>query len=312
MNNNPTILLEPANCSLCGSTEHHSLFKTNDKLFSVPGEFQFVKCGKCGLIYLNPRPHPNSFTAIYPEHYSPYQAVAVTAQDLHPDLQHTCSFINSLQPQAGKLLDIGSGSGNFLQAMHLLQPAWQLQGIEPDQRASEFARQQGLQVKTQHLEQSNFPSGNFDAVTLWNVFEHLGDPRAALRKIRSILKPSGILYLAVPMCDSWDARIFQNYWIGWEAPRHFVLYTHQSLQAMLASEGFQIVRSACVSGSEYCTTESLRILFRHRIQSFTARRLAIAISYSRPFRLLLKPYVQLGELFKRSTVLTVAARYKSK
>lgn len=302
-----SITLHEVPCSLCGNTTYTQPQYIPDRSELVAGIFRFVRCQRCNLTYLNPRPDLASFPLIYPETYAPYQPVEVRISDLHPDLKRTCAFINKLQPQAGKLLDIGSGSGNFLQAMRLLQPAWQLQGIEPDQRASEFARQQGLNVQTQLLDESHFPEQSFDAITLWNVFEHLADPRDALRKIRSLLKHNGVLYLAVPMCDSWDAQLFQTYWTGWEAPRHFALYTRQTLPAMLQSEGFQIIKSGCISGSEYCTTESLRILIRNRVQSFTARRLATAVSYSRPFRLLLKPYIQLEELFKRSTVITIAA-----
>jgi SAM-dependent methyltransferase len=298
-------------CSLCSNTSIHSQSFVPDRSELVPGLFRYVSCSQCGLMYLNPRPDLSSFSLIYPEDYAPYQPVTVNAKDLHPDLQRTCGFINTLQPKAGKLLDVGSGSGNFLQAMRLLQPAWKLQGIEPDQRASEFARQQGLDVKTQLLDESNFPPEHFDAITLWNVFEHLADPRAALHKIRSLLKRDGVLYLAVPMCDSWDAQLFQSYWMGWEAPRHFALYTHQTLPSMLQNEGFKIIKSGCISGSEYCTTESLRILIRNRLESFTAKRLATAVSYSRPFRLAIKPYVLLEEFFKRSTVLTVAAQVNS-
>jgi len=304
-----SLKLIEVSCYLCGSSKTKSEIQLPDRSGLVRGVFRFVTCSECGLTYLNPRPDSRSFSLIYPQDYAPYQPVTVDARDLHPDLQRICAFINKLQPQPGALLDIGSGSGNFLQAMRLLHPAWQIQGIEPDQRASEFARQQGLHVQTLSLDECDFPKQSFDAITLWNVFEHLADPRVALRKMRSLLKHNGVLYLAVPMCDSWDARFFQTYWTGWEAPRHFALYTRRTLPTMLQSEGFQIIKSGCISGSEYCTTESLRIVIRNRIQDFTAKRLATAVTYSRPFRFLIKPYIQLEELLKRSTVLTIAARY---
>ncbi|HEU5088445.1 MAG TPA: class I SAM-dependent methyltransferase, partial [Roseiflexaceae bacterium] len=150
--------------------------------------------------------------------------------------------------------------------------------------------------------------GAWDAVTLWNVIEHLPDPLAMLRRARQLLRPGGVLYMAVPLCDSWEARLFGRYWIGWELPRHFTLFDRPTLARLLNSAGFCMAASACINGRTYGFSASLRLLIEDRVRSFTWRRLGQAVTYSRPLALALAPYTAAAVLAQRCTVLTIAAR----
>jgi SAM-dependent methyltransferase len=278
----------------------------------VPGIFMLHQCLDCGLIYQNPRPTRESFPIIYPDEYEPHQPVTVTPTTLHPDWIYTCKLIQQQQPGGGRLLDVGCGPGTFMMALRQLEPRWETVGIEPDPRAAALARQQHLQIENSDLETATLTLGSFDAVTLWNVLEHLPDPLESLRCIHKLLRPDGMLYLAVPLCDSWDARLFGRYWLGWELPRHFVIFNRATLQTILAQAGFEIIQTACLSGVEFCFTESLRLFLKGRVQRYAVRRLSIAVTYSRPFRLFLKPSLCWAKKAGRTTVLTVAARSTDK
>jgi SAM-dependent methyltransferase len=232
----------------------------------------------------------------------------MTVGSIHPDLRAACRLIDRLQPGGGKLLDVGCGPGNFLMALGLLLPRWRGAGIEPGAQAAAAARRQQLEVVQGYLETAGLEEQAWDAVTLWNVLEHLPDPLGALATIRRLLCPEGMLYLALPMADSWDARVLGAYWMGWELPRHFMLLSRDTLQKMLDRAGFQVVTSACINGVEWNVTESLRLLLRDRVERYTLRRLSVTATYTRPFRLLLRPYVAIAAAARRSTVLTVAAR----
>lgn len=304
----PLVVLEPVACDICGSTASDEILTTRDRAHDAPGVFTFRRCRTCGLIYQNPRPSAESFGMIYPGNYGPYQAETITPTTIHSDLRRTCRFINKLQPIGGRLLDVGCGPGKFLQALEILLPQWQSTGIEPDKQAALSARQQGLNVLHGRLEDGQLAKSSWDAITLWNVLEHLPSPVESLKRIRTLLDPKGVLYFAVPMGDSWDAALWRDSWIGWDLPRHFFAFDRSSLQRLLAATGFEIISTACVSGAEYGFTESLRAFVAEHITSYTHQRLAIAISYSRPFRLLLRPYIWKMEQKKRATVLTVAAR----
>jgi SAM-dependent methyltransferase len=304
----PTPTLEYVRCPLCGGDSPTPLMRGPDRVHGVPGTFVVVRCGACGLAYQNPRPTPASFAAIYPANYGPYQGGAVDRAHLHPDLAMACRFVHAEQPAGGRLLDIGCGPGLFLQAMRLLYPQWHVSGVEPDAAAAAAARRAGLDVQHSTVEQADLAPHSWDAVTLWNVIEHLPDPVGMLRRARQLLRPGGVLYMAVPLRDSWDARLFGRYWIGWELPRHFTLFDRPTLARLLDSAGFRLAASACINGRSYGCIASLRLLIEYRVRAVTRRRLGQAITYSRPLALALAPYTAAAVLARRCTVLSVAAR----
>lgn len=301
----PSLCLEETACCLCGLRECESYLEMPDRTHHVHGIFTLQRCAGCGLIYLNPRPAPESLALIYPADYGPHQHAH---RALHPDWERLCAFIARLQPQSGLLLDVGTGVGSFLRAAQLLLPHWSVTGIEPNPYAAAVARSTGAHVIQATLEDAPLDGTLWDAITLWNVLEHLRDPLAALKRLRRILRPGGVIYLTIPLCDSWDARLYGEYWCGWELPRHFYAFDRLSLQKLLAAAGLIPYRTACLVGVEYHFTESLRLAIDSCVQRFSLRRLAIALTFSRPFRWLIRPYLETAARLRRLTALTIAAR----
>lgn len=305
---NTPLTIEPVCCPLCGECKNTLVLAGPDRVHHVPGIFTLCRCQGCGLIYQNPRPAPNSFAAIYPAEYGPYQPLPANRKALHPDLTRAVRLVDRHQPGGGKLLDIGCGPGSFLQAIRLLHPAWELAGIEPDPQAAAQARQAGLAIQNSTIEAASLMPNDWDAITLWNVIEHVPDPLRTLRHCRQLLRQDGLLYMAVPLCDSWEAQIYRRYWIGWELPRHFFAFDRHSLQRLLELAGFQSVAEQCINGRSYGFTASLRLVIQEYVHSYTLRRLGEALTYSRPLSLALLPYTLLATALRRCTVLTIAAR----
>jgi 2-polyprenyl-3-methyl-5-hydroxy-6-metoxy-1,4-benzoquinol methylase len=302
------VVCEPVGCSLCNSRSRTLLLSGPDRWHGVPGTFTLYRCAACGLIYQTPRPTAESFAAIYPADYIPHSADSRAEYIPHPDTVRACKFINRWQPAGHTLLDIGCGSGGLLRAMRTLAPHWHLMGLEPDAEAAATARSYGLNVQPHRLEDARLTRDTWDAITLWNVLEHLPDPLSTLRHVRTLLAPGGVAYLAVPMADSLDARIFGDSWIGWDLPRHFVLFERPTLRAMLAQAGLEIIATECNNGIEFCFSESIRWLLRDRIANPTLRQLSQAATYTRPFRLAVHMAMRPVVAQRRCTVLSVAAR----
>ncbi|MFL5896123.1 MAG: class I SAM-dependent methyltransferase, partial [Thermoleophilaceae bacterium] len=82
-----------------------------------------------------------------------------------------------------------------------------------------------------------------DAAVLWHVLEHLDEPAAALSRVRSWLRPGGLLLVGVPNAASLQAEIAGDGWLHWDAPRHRVHFTADGLTRLLARSGFDLVRT---------------------------------------------------------------------
>ncbi len=136
----------------------------------------------------------------------------------------------------GRLLDVGCGSGRWLEAMREL--GWQVEGVDFDEQVVKAATDRGLAVRGGSLEQQNFPKASFDAVTLSHVIEHVPDPVRTLTECARILKEGGKLVLWTPNGSSLGHTIFRQHWRGLEPPRHLHIFSPGSMRALLNKAGF--------------------------------------------------------------------------
>jgi 2-polyprenyl-3-methyl-5-hydroxy-6-metoxy-1,4-benzoquinol methylase len=142
----------------------------------------------------------------------------------------------------GRLLDVGCGSGLFLQRMRKL--GWDVEGIDPDASAVENARRKGLKVGLGRLKNYQYPPESFDVLTMSHVIEHVEDPHQHLKECHRILNPSGLLILTTPNVESWGHRLFRDSWRGLDIPRHLFIFTLSSLRQLTQSAGFRKIEAA--------------------------------------------------------------------
>lgn len=140
----------------------------------------------------------------------------------------------------GRLLDIGSGLGDRLQA--LVDAGWRAEGLDVDPAAVAAARDRGLRVHLGALEAQSFPASSFDAVTMSHSIEHVPDPAAILAEIYRILTPGGRVAILTPNARSLGHRWFRSDWLALDPPRHLHIFTRAALGRLVARAGFRRVR----------------------------------------------------------------------
>jgi SAM-dependent methyltransferase len=139
----------------------------------------------------------------------------------------------------GRLLDLGCWVGFLLAEAR--ERGWETLGVEPSEFASAYARERlGLEVLTADLFEVELPSGSFDAVVLGDVIEHLPDPGGALERIAALLRPGGVLQMALPDAGSRLARTMGARW--WSViPTHVQYFTRQSISTLLERLGWEVL-----------------------------------------------------------------------
>jgi SAM-dependent methyltransferase len=139
-----------------------------------------------------------------------------------------------------RLLDVGCASGVFLSQM--VEAGWKATGVEPSETLCALARKRLQGRATLHcavLEEAQVETG-FDAITLWDVLEHVPDPLAFLVACRRLLHPGGFLFLNVPDLDSVQARLLGRRW-PLLLPEHLNYFNRPSLLLCGKKAGLQIL-----------------------------------------------------------------------
>jgi 2-polyprenyl-3-methyl-5-hydroxy-6-metoxy-1,4-benzoquinol methylase len=145
------------------------------------------------------------------------------------------------RPKRGaKLLDLGCGSGDFLEFAH--SAGWQVVGVDPDPKAVAAARSRGLDAREGGVEMLDPGRERFDGITLSHVIEHVHDPLAVLQACHRLLKPRGWIWLATPNLESIGHHLYGRHWRGLEPPRHLAVFTPASLRTLLEQAYFWRVR----------------------------------------------------------------------
>ncbi len=134
----------------------------------------------------------------------------------------------------GSLLDIGAGTGDFLKVAK--ERGWEVYGTEPNKNASKLALEKGVQLKPSLID---FDGKQFDVITLWHVLEHIPNLEETIFKLSNLLKPNGILIVAVPNFKSFDAKYYGKFWAAFDVPRHLWHFSKTSIEKLFA-ENFKL------------------------------------------------------------------------
>lgn len=223
-------MVHHGHCPLCFSEKLNKKFICTDHF--VSGEkFPVVSCAECGFTFTQDHPDEHEAGKYYES--EEYISHSDTSKGLVNKLYRLArNFMLGRKVKlvkritgkgTGNILDIGSGTGYFLNSMK--HAGWNSEGIEINEKARESSRFQfGLEVLSPSGIQKLKP-GNYDCITLWHVLEHFHHPEGYMREIHRLLKPRGCCIIALPNSSSLDAAYYREYWAAWDVPRHLWHFT---------------------------------------------------------------------------------------
>ena len=230
-------------CCVCGTRGAKHWRLAGDHLLGGPRCFHAVKCIRCGTVRLDPRPSHETMA----KHYAPvtYARAEGDAGDsgLNTRLQYAADHIakrilKTADRECGRFLDVGCGDGRVMAAMQ--RSGFDVNGIETDPVAAELAYgRTGVNPFIGDLH--SFDTGEqFDVISFIHCLEHVGNPREDLERAYTLLKPGGILYIAVPNAGSLESSLFGSCWYALDLPRHFWGFNPRSLQRIIEESGFYL------------------------------------------------------------------------
>lgn len=220
--------MEKVNCNLCGSDSHKIVYKKPDNwTWFTDFEFPVVKCRKCGLVFVNPRPDMNEMENYYQKDYHSNRDT-----DSHKERYRIQSeflpYLNGLS-----VLDIGCARGDFLIYLKELYPDIKMYGSD---FFSESVKSTEIVFKKTALPDAGYLDNQFDIITAWAVFEHLHDPTAYFKEVFRILKPGGKFIFLVTNSESLYGKAAYIE----DIPRHLYHFSKSTIRQYALKYGFKI------------------------------------------------------------------------
>jgi 2-polyprenyl-3-methyl-5-hydroxy-6-metoxy-1,4-benzoquinol methylase len=239
-------IIHYTDCPVCGSADIKNVLSVKD--YTVSGKtFFIVECSFCTLRFTQDVPDANSISAYYKsENYISHTNTSkgfinrmykFVRKRTMTEKRKLVEKITGIKK--GQLLDLGSGVGSFINVMK--QYEWDVTGLEPDEEARNIAKQL-YQLELKKIEEfKKLAPGSFDAITLWQVLEHIHDLHAYMKQLKTLLKENGKLFIAVPNYTSNDAAIYKENWAAYDVPRHLYHFSPQAMQVLIEKNGLKLL-----------------------------------------------------------------------
>jgi ubiquinone/menaquinone biosynthesis C-methylase UbiE len=205
------------------------------------GHHPIVRCCGCGLVMTNPRDDDATLAATYRALED--RAYYADEDNREHAARDHLAVVRRHHPSPGRLLDVGCATGSFVRAASL--DRWEVTGLDTSTWALERARERcpGARLVQGLAEPVELPQGSFDVVTMWDTFEHVSSPAAVLASVRQWLAPGGWVFLNLPNCGSWPARLMRRRWVLL-LREHLWYFSPRTIGSLLERHGFSCVETA--------------------------------------------------------------------
>jgi SAM-dependent methyltransferase len=265
-----TIRCDPnPKCIACGHEGVELYRGLTDSLAGTPGTWRMVRCpnARCGMLWLDPKPVADDLIKAYRNYHTHGRARARPPVQLGLSaLNTTCKLVSRVLESGsdlgrqrqnlrtmfladvapGSLLEVGCGSGRFLNRMR--EAGWQVKGTDFDPAvAARVKERYALQVDIGDLQDLGYAAGSYDAIAMSQVIEHVPDPIVLLQECLRLLRPDGRLVLSTPNANGIAHRRYGRHWRGLEPPRHLHVFTPAALQRCARVSGFERLKCFTLS-----------------------------------------------------------------
>ncbi len=202
--------------------------------------WRYLRCPGCGLRRLDPLPTPDQLAAVFDDGYFAGGGERGGYQDYDADaaihLANARKRLRGLLAGPGLLVDVGCASGYALLAAQ--ERGWRAVGVEVSPAAAARARDAGFRVEATTTDLADL-TGQVDAISYFQVLEHLPDPLGELSRAASLLRPGGLL-----LCETWDAestvaRLSGERWQQLSPPSVVWVFDRGSASALLRRAGLE-------------------------------------------------------------------------
>ncbi len=221
-------------CPVCKSNNHNHL----EMFFKEGG--RYVKCQECSMVFLNPVFKDLAIKDYYESnHAEQSEIVQLDSDNFYTDIYDKgLDDIQIALPSISNILDIGCSSGVFLDVAN--KRGLRTFGIELNESEYRLAKNKNHKIYNKLLESITFTT-RFNAITMWDVFEHIKDGEIYLNKMKSLLSDDGVIFLQIPSSDSLAAKVLWDKCNMFDGLEHVNLYGVKTIKKLVDKCGLKVL-----------------------------------------------------------------------
>jgi 2-polyprenyl-3-methyl-5-hydroxy-6-metoxy-1,4-benzoquinol methylase len=264
-------------CPICAKSGAAVFATAHDiEYFTSPDPFRFYRCDECDVLFISPM-LSDRLSEIYPPNYYSFKPSEKDSLALKVkrflDRRTFKSLTGQLSGKTLSALDVGGGSGWLLDGLKKADPRVGYTAVvDIDPGAEAPARANGHEYHLTTIEGLK-TDRKFDLILMLNLIEHVPDPLGVLEKAKTLLNPGGLIWIKTPNYDALDAKLFRNRsWGGFHTPRHFVLFTKESVIRHCEAAGFEVLDCKYTQGAPFWTVSAINELRRLGLAEVSAEK----------------------------------------
>lgn len=235
-------------CKVCGNSVGNKFFFAKEMMFGIRDEFQYMECSYCRSLQINEV--PKQLSKYYPAHYHSFDQKENTEnknianktphkQENQDNVASYNKWIKKLYPMKDwAVLDIGSGSGELLLEMKKMGFN-NLSGCDP------YLKEDVIYPHGPTIYKKDVYGieGQYKLIMMHHSLEHMDEPNKILNKICSLLEPDGILLVRMPVANSLAFKLYKNYWVQLDAPRHLCIPSKKGMKILCERNNMELYRT---------------------------------------------------------------------
>lgn len=210
--------MSSANCVICGSGSVRIHLDDDSEVLDPTSlgssrtlitHGRILRCSECGFAFRQMRSDEQALAQLYRQ-MDPSKYEAEAAGRARTAARHLRIVQGYAKP--GRILDVGCASGLFLDLAQ--RAGWRVVGVEPSETLFEKARATLAgrgELFCETLERAGLAEASFEAITMWDVLEHVTNPSSFLSACRALLKPATFVPER-PRLGSLQARVLGPRW----------------------------------------------------------------------------------------------------
>ncbi len=209
-------------------------------------EFSIQRDEKTDLLVTSPRPEDQDLGTYYEsEDYISHSDAKKSLFDRiyqfvrNYTLKRKIKLLASFEVSGKEVLDIGAGTGDFLVACK--NHGWNITGVEPNEKAKEIASLKIGKKLVSNIE--GLIDQQYDIITMWHVLEHVPNLAMYVDQLKQLLKPNGILVVAVPNHKSYDAQYYGTFWAAYDVPRHLWHFSQRAIESLFGKNNMKVIKT---------------------------------------------------------------------